>query len=103
MGNKTKLVIKLANSRKYSLFIYNKIGHSSRSSSIQRSETTEEVSGNVKQFFKKLAFHRLKKGGQKKKRQIKRKKTREDKKKKRKKKKKKKKEKKKKKKKKKKK
>merc|ERR1711872_1169838 len=38
-----------------------KIGHSSRSSSIQRSKTTEEVSGNVKQFFKKLAFHRLKK------------------------------------------
>ena len=28
----------------------NKIGHSSRSSSIQRSKTTEEVSGNVKQF-----------------------------------------------------
>ena len=30
--------------------ITNKIGHSSRSSSIQRSKTTEEVSGNVKQF-----------------------------------------------------
>ena len=30
----------------------NKIGHSSRSSSIQRSKTTEEVSGNVKQFWK---------------------------------------------------
>ena len=29
----------------------NKIGHSSRSSSIQRSKTTEEVSGNVKQKF----------------------------------------------------
>ena len=29
---------------------HNKIGHSSRSSSIQRSKTTEEVSGNVKQF-----------------------------------------------------
>ena len=29
-----------------------KIGHSSRSSSIQRSKTTEEVSGNVKQFWK---------------------------------------------------
>ena len=29
---------------------WNKIGHSSRSSSIQRSKTTEEVSGNVKQF-----------------------------------------------------
>ena len=28
----------------------NKIGHSSRSSSIQRSEITEEVSGNVKNF-----------------------------------------------------
>ena len=28
----------------------NKIGHSSRSSSIQRSKTTEEVSGNVKNF-----------------------------------------------------
>ena len=27
-----------------------KIGHSSRSSSIHRSKTTEEVSGNVKQF-----------------------------------------------------
>ena len=31
-------------------YILNKIGHSSRSSSIQRSKTTEEVSGNVKQF-----------------------------------------------------
>ena len=30
--------------------VYNKIGHSSRSSSIQRSKTTEVVSGNVKQF-----------------------------------------------------
>ena len=30
--------------------VINKIGHSSRSSSIQRSKTTEEVSGNVKQF-----------------------------------------------------
>ena len=30
----------------------NKIGHSSRSSSIQRSKTTEEVSGNVKQIWK---------------------------------------------------
>ena len=29
---------------------YNKIGHSSRSSSIQRSKITKEVSGNVKQF-----------------------------------------------------
>ena len=28
----------------------NKIGHSSRSSSIQRSKTTEEVSVNVKEF-----------------------------------------------------
>ena len=36
----------------------NKIGHSSRSSSIQRSKTTEEVSGNVKQFWKKN-FSRL--------------------------------------------
>ena len=33
-------------------FHSNKIGHSSRSSSIQRSKTTEEVSGNDKQFWK---------------------------------------------------
>ena len=42
----------------------NKIGHSSRSSSIQRSKTAEEVSGNAKN----LAFHLLKKDGQKTKR-----------------------------------
>ena len=32
------------------IVVRNKIGHSSRSSSIQRSKTTEEVPGNVKQF-----------------------------------------------------
>ena len=37
---------------KNSAAITNKIGHSSRSSSIQRSKTTEEVSGNVKQILK---------------------------------------------------
>ena len=36
--------------KSFSIKNKNKIGHSSRSSSIQRSKTTEEVSGNFEKF-----------------------------------------------------
>ena len=53
----------------------NKIGHSSRSSSIQWSKTTEEVSGNVKQFKKEKKKKRKKRKKKEKKKKNKKKKS----------------------------